>query len=1105
MHRALLMESGKPDGQSLKAANDAGHSESRRLFVHDKETGLRFLIDTGADLSVFPRLQNGGSHGKTSYQLSAANGTPIATYGMVTRVLNLGLRRDFPWQFVVADVSRPILGADFLAHYGLIPDLQQGRLIDSKTKLASQGVISACEISPIKAISGTSPFHALLERFPEIIRPKGAPTICRHGTKHHIITTPGQPVAQKPRRLAPDKLKIAKREFEAMIKLGLARPSKSPWAAPLHLVPKNANEWRPCGDYRALNSRTCPDKYGVRHIQDFAQELQGKLVFSTIDLVRAFNQIPVATEDIPKTAITTPFGLFEFPYMTFGLRNAAQTFQRFIDEVTRGFDFCYAYIDDILVASVSEREHLHHLEILFQRLRDYGIVVNPSKCVFGQPRVKFLGYLVSSAGTSPLPEKVEAIQNYPKPVTAKQLRRFLGMINFYRRFMPKAAATQAPLNELLKDRVRGKDILRWTSEATDAFEASKEGVAQAASLAHPKMDEPLAVFCDASDFAVGAALQQYLDGGWQPLSFFSKKLSPAERNYSAYDRELLAIYLAIKHFRHMIEARNFTIFTDHKPLTFAFRHKTSQVSPRQFRYLDFISQFTTEIRHIAGDDNVVADALSRIEELQVLIDYEALAASQQIDEELSNLRREKSLGIKLEQVQCPGTPCMLWCDVSTSIIRPFVTAPFRRAAFLNTHRLSHPGVKATVKMMTQRYVWPSIKNDSRKWVQACLECQRSKVTRHVMSPVGTFAPPSSRFEHVHLDIVVMPLSEGYRYCLTMIDRFSRWPEAVPLRDQEAITIARVFYDHWISRFGAPLRVTTDQGRQFESYLFKHLSQLMGSTHIRTTAYHPAANGLVERFHRHLKGALRCHQTRWTEALPTVLLGIRMAWREDLGATAAEMVYGQPVRLPGEFLTFQSPGLRDDGSSQFVKELRQRFQELRPTNGSNHHKRRNVFVFKDLATATHVFVRHDAQRRPLQQPYDGPYPVVSRNDKTFAIQVRDRLVTVSVDRLKPAYILNDEVVEQPVFMEEDDDVLQPARCREPLVRDPTPVPSPAAGSAPPLTETSSQGNPASQRVEDSTLPLADDDPPSEPVPLPAVRRTRSRRQVRFPDRFQAGFP
>ncbi|XP_011638092.1 uncharacterized protein LOC105427839 [Pogonomyrmex barbatus] len=196
--------------------------------------------------------------------------------------------------------------------------------------------------------------------------------------------------------------------------------------------------------------------------------------------------------------------------------------------------------------------------------------------------------------------------------------------------------------------------------------------------------------------------------------------------------------------------------------------------------------------------------------------------------------------------------------------------------------------------------------DIRNWAKTCLEYQKSKVTRHTNSPWGTFKPPSRRFEHIHLDIIILPVLQGQRYCLTCVDRFTRWPEAFPIANQEAETVACTFYNGWICRFGTPLRITTDQGRQFESQLFNQLAAFTGTTHHRTTAYHPQANGMVERFHRQFKAAIRCRANpRWTEELPTILLGIRATFREDLHTTIAEMIYGESLRLPGQFLTESS--------------------------------------------------------------------------------------------------------------------------------------------------------------------------------------------------------
>ena len=408
-------------------------------------------------------------------------------------------------------------------------------------------------------------------------------------------------------------------------------------------------------------------------------------------------------------------------------------------------------------------------------------------------------------------------------------------------------------------------------------------------------------------------------------------------------------------------------------------------------------------------DNAVADALSRLstnalhtDDSSPVVDFRALALAQVDDPDLLCLQSDSSL--RLEEIPLAlSDDIFIICDVSTGTQRPFVPASFRRAIFDCLHSMSHPGVRATQRMVTSRFVWPHIYSDVRKWARACLHYQRSKVHRHTTTPLATFATPDARIDQVHVDLVgPLPPSNGCVYLLTCVDRFTRWPEAISILDSTAKTVARGFVETWISRFGVPSTVTTDHGPQFTSHLWEAFTQLLGTKHIHTTAYYPITNGLVEHFHRQLKAALKAspHPDRWTDMLPLALLGIRTSLKEDIKGTAAELVYGTSLRLPGEF--FIRPVDSSMDPTSYITQLKSTMQALRSMATRKQVTARS-HIDSSLHSTSHVFVHHDAVKKPLQQPYNGPYHVLDRAAKFYTLDLNCRKDSVSIDRLKPAHL------------------------------------------------------------------------------------------------------
>lgn len=373
----------------------------------------------------------------------------------------------------------------------------------------------------------------------------------------------------------------------------------------------------------------------------------------------------------------------------------------------------------------------------------------------------------------------------------------------------------------------------------------------------------------------------------------------------------------------MLEGSSFTIFSDHKPIIFAYQQKSNKASPRQ---LDFISQFSTDIQFITGKNNITADFLSRIETIDFSssIDYQKLQTHQETNSELQHLKSETNL--KLKKLQIGNI--YIYCDTSTTTVRPYIPSAFRKAVFKSVHELAHPGQKLSTKLVCQRYIWPSMRKDCAKWAKECIACQRAKIQRHTTSPVLQFDLTGERFRYVHVDLTgPLPPVKGNVYCLTCIDRFTSWSEVFPIADSTTETIAHTFYNGWLARFGVPEKIVTDQGRQFESSLFTAFTNLLGIRYIRTTAYHPQANGKIERYHRTLKQAIKAHEKKdWISVLPHVLLDLRCALKSDQNISPAELMYNTVLRLPGEIFT---ENIVQTDTCIFVTALREKLKHIKP--------------------------------------------------------------------------------------------------------------------------------------------------------------------------------
>ena len=551
-----------------------------------------------------------------------------------------------------------------------------------------------------------------------------------------IEIVPGTvPMSRAPYRMDPKELKELKSQLQELLDKGFIRPSVSPWGAPVLFVKKKDGTLRMCIDYQQINKVTVKNKYPLLRIEDLFDQLKGAGVFSKIDLRSGYYQLRVKEVDVPNTAFRTRYGHYEFLVMPFGLTNAPAAFMDLMNRVFRPYldQFVVVFIDDILVYSRDEQEHEQHLKIVLQTLREKKLYAKLSKCDFWLKEVSFLGHIVSAEGIRVDPAKIEVVVNWKQPRSVTEVRSFLGLAGYYRRFVKGFSIIASPLNQLLRKGVK----FEWTDKCQDSFEQLKEMLVEAPVLTQPTMGKEYTLYSDASDIGLGCVLMQ--DG--KVVAYASRQLKPHEQNYPTHDLELAAVVFALKIWRHYLYGEKCRIYTDHKSLKYLLTQK--ELNLRQRRWLELFKDYDCIIDYHPGKANVVVDALSRrtvaamslqysewrfAEDGAILAQLEAQPVLKQmiIDAQKNDVELQK----KLQTVRDDDKSDFSLKEVGSLYFQNRLCVPDNKELMKNllfeahnTVFIMHLGGNKMYQDLKQFYWWKGMKRDVTEYVSKCLTCQ----------------------------------------------------------------------------------------------------------------------------------------------------------------------------------------------------------------------------------------------------------------------------------------------------------------------------------------------------------------------------------------------
>ncbi|KAH7492800.1 hypothetical protein FOMA001_g2149 [Fusarium oxysporum f. sp. matthiolae] len=646
------------------------------------------------------------------------------------------------------------------------------------------------------------------------------------------------------------------------------------------LYQKKNGKPRPVVDYRGVNARTIKDRTPLPLITELKDRLQGKKIFTALDLKGAYNLIRIKEGDEWKTAFRTRFGLFEYLVMPFGLTNAPATFQRMINSVLRQYldIFVVCYLDDILIFSDNEEEHREHVHKVLRKLQDAKLLVEPEKSHFHVTKVDFLGHTITPGEIRMEQKKISAVAEWKVPTNVKETQAFLGFANYYRRFIKRFSKIAIPLTELTK---KGKPF-KWNDKAQEAFEQLKKAILSEPVLAMFDPEKEIELETDASDFALGGQIgQRDSEGKLHPVAFYSCKLQGAELNYPIYDKEFLAIVNCFEEFRHYLmgSKHKVKVYTDHQNISyFATTHELNR---RQLRYAEFLCEFDFVIIHRKGSENGRADAISRRPDY----DTGTIKAREQVLEkndkgEYQFTQKMVTLGWMqaTDTKEIPGDP--------REFIQEFHAHPLH----------GHQGVTKTLKRLMQQG-YQTTRKEVEEVVRQCDICARTKAQRH--KPYGELQPievAERPWSSITMDFITkLPLSEDpstgtyYDSIMVIVDRLTKFSIYLPYREAtDAEVMAYIFYDRVVRERGLPREILSDRGPTFASKFWQSLMALMGVKHRLTTAFRPQADGQTERMNQVLEQYLRCYinyeQDNWVEKLPNAQLAYNTAYNESTKLT-----------------------------------------------------------------------------------------------------------------------------------------------------------------------------------------------------------------------------